>query len=102
MAIPLRVLFVGDNGAEAVSAELQRGGYEPVFHKISTAHELAEALGGTWDVAISDFAVGGFGAIAALSIIQEQGLDLPLIAVTGKIRDSEVLSVLKAGAADHR
>jgi signal transduction histidine kinase len=101
MAIPLRVLFIGDSGAEAVSAELQRSGYEPVFHKVSTAHELIEALSGTWDVAISDMAVGDFGAIAALSIIQEQGLDLPLIAVTGKIRDSEVLSVLKAGAADH-
>src|SRR5689334_1974957 len=101
MAVPLRVLFIGDHVTEAVSSELQRGGYEPVTHKISTGQELLDALSNGWEVAISDFAVGDFGAIAALSIIQEQGLDLPLIAVTGKIRDSEVLSVLKAGAADH-
>jgi len=101
MAIPLRVLFIGDSAAESVSAELQKGGYDPVFHKISTAGELREALSSNWEVAISDFAVSDFGAIAALALIQEQGVDLPLIVVTGKIRDSDVLSVLKAGAADH-
>src|SRR5581483_6374277 len=101
MAIPLRVLFIGDTGADAVSAELRRGGFEPTFHRISTAPELTEALNSTWEIAISDFAVGDFGAIEALRVIQAQGRDLPLIAITGKIRDSDVLSVLKAGAADH-
>src|SRR5690242_9299380 len=101
MAMPLRVLFIGEQGAEGVSAELRRGGYDPVFQQIATRQQLAEALGDNWDLAISDFAVGDFGAIAALNLIQGRGVDLPLIAVTGKIRDSEVLSVLKAGAADH-
>ena len=102
MAIPLRVLFIGEAGADAVSAELQRSGYEPIFHKISTAQELTDALASSWDVAIADLAIGDFGAIAALHIIQEQGVDRPLMAVTGKIRDADVRSVLKAGAADHR
>ena len=101
MAMPLRVLFIGEQGAEALSAELRRGGYDPVFQQIATRQHLAEALGDNWDLAISDFAVDDFGAIAALTLIQERRVDLPLIAVTGKIRDSEVLSVLKAGAADH-
>ncbi len=101
MAIPLRVIFIGDSGADAVSAELKRGGYEPVFHKLTEAQELLEALEANWDVAIAEFAIGDFGAIQALNIIQEQGVDLPLIVVTGKIRDADVLSVLKAGAADH-
>src|SRR5690242_17671824 len=101
MTVPLRVLFIGDHVAEAVSAELQRGSYEPVSHIISTGQELLGALGNNWELAISDFAIGDFGAIAALNLIQRQGVDLPLIVVTGKIRDADVLSVLKAGAADH-
>src|SRR5215472_10161276 len=101
MATPLRVLFIGDHAAEAVSAELRRGHYEPVSQIIATGEELLDALGNNWEVAISDFAIGGFGTIAALNLIQQQGVDLPLIAVTGKIKDSDVLSVLKAGAADH-
>ena len=100
-AIPLRVLFIGSNGADAILAELERGGYEPAFEAISSAAELVEALSSSWDLAISDFAVGDFGAIAALNLIQEKGVDLPLIAITGKSKDREVLSVLKAGAADH-
>jgi DNA-binding NtrC family response regulator len=100
-AIPLRVLFIGSNGADAILAELERGGYEPAFEAISSAAELVEALSSNWDLAISDYTVGDFGAIAALNLIQEKGVDLPLIAITGKSRDREVLSVLKAGAADH-
>src|SRR2546425_7487496 len=98
---PLSLLFIGEAGAEAVSAELRRGGYQPTFERISTHEQLASALARTWDIAISDFATGDFGALAALRMIQEQGLDLPLIVVSGRIKDSEALSALKAGAADH-
>ena len=44
---------------------------------------------------------GDVGALQALRIIQEKAVDLPLIVVSGNIRDSDVLSALKAGAADH-
>ncbi|HLK49430.1 MAG TPA: response regulator [Bryobacteraceae bacterium] len=84
-----------------MSTELQRGGFEPEFRKILTGQGLRDALSENWEVAISDFAVGDFGAIAALNLIQERGVDLPLIVVTGKIRDGDVVAVLKAGAADH-
>jgi two-component system cell cycle sensor histidine kinase/response regulator CckA len=101
MSQPVRVLFIGENGAEAVLAELERGGYQPHMRKITSRQELGEALGEGWDVAISDFAVGDFGALDALRIIQEQRLDIPLIVVSGRIKDSEVIAALKAGAADH-
>ncbi len=42
-----------------------------------------------------------FGALQALRTIQEKAIDLPVIVVSGKIKDSDVLSALKAGAADH-
>jgi len=101
MPTPLRVLLISNDGSDAVSAELARGGYEAYFEPIATSGELIEALSSNWDLAISDLVAGEFGAIAALNIIQEKGVDLPLIAVTGKVKDSDVLSVLKAGAADH-
>jgi two-component system, cell cycle sensor histidine kinase and response regulator CckA len=101
MAIPLRVLFIGDSGSDAIQAELQRGGFEPVLQPASSAGELIRFLSTNWDLAIADLTVGDFGAIPALGLIQERGVDLPLIAITGKIKDSDVLSVLKAGAADH-
>ncbi|HUI79369.1 MAG TPA: response regulator [Bryobacteraceae bacterium] len=101
MPFPLRVIFVGHNGADAAAAELRRGGFDPVFEPVSTPDQLHKALSANWDVAISDFCAGGFGAVEALAIVQERGVDLPLIAITGRIKDADVLSLLKAGAADH-
>ncbi|MBZ5623623.1 MAG: response regulator [Acidobacteriia bacterium] len=101
MAHPLQVLFIGESGTEAISAELEQGGYEPSFGHVRTEAQLQGALSGKWDIAICDFAVDDFGAIEALRVIREKGVDLPLIVVSGKIKDSEVLAALKAGAADH-
>jgi two-component system cell cycle sensor histidine kinase/response regulator CckA len=101
MSQTLRVLFIGESGAEAVGAELREGGYEPSFVQIATEAQLQAALSDSWDIAISDFAAGDLGALAALRVIQERGIDLPLIVVSGKGRDADALSALKAGAADH-
>src|SRR5260370_22589152 len=101
MPQPLKVIFIGDSGQEAVLAELQRGGFLPEVTRGAKSPELRDAWAATPDVAISDFTATGFSALAALEQIQHMDLDLPLIVVSGKIRDADVLSVLKAGAADH-
>jgi DNA-binding NtrC family response regulator len=62
---------------------------------------LEDALWTTWDIAISDFTVGDFGALEALRVIQANAIDLPLIVVSGRIRQSDILAALTAGAADH-
>ena len=101
MSQPIRVLFIGEAGVDAISAELERGGYQPTFGRATTPADLNQALTGSWDIAISDFAPANFSALQALRTIQEKAIDLPVIVVSGKIKDSDVLSALKAGAADH-
>uniref|UniRef100_Q02BV0 histidine kinase n=1 Tax=Solibacter usitatus (strain Ellin6076) TaxID=234267 RepID=Q02BV0_SOLUE len=102
MVQPLELLFIGESGVDAVVAELRRGGYSPSIRCANTLTELESALTSRPDIAISDFSIEpGFGALEALRVIQDQGVDLPVIVVSGKIRDSDVLAVLKAGAADH-
>ncbi|HTS25452.1 MAG TPA: response regulator [Bryobacteraceae bacterium] len=101
MSLPLRVLYIGASGAEAVAAELKRGGYAPEFEHVVEEPALDKALAGNWDVAICDFQPGGISPLTALEAIQAKSIDLPLMVVSGKIKDADVLSVLKAGAADH-
>jgi two-component system cell cycle sensor histidine kinase/response regulator CckA len=101
MSSPLRVLFIGEIGAAAAAAELQRGGYDPSLEQFTDCALLSGALRTPWDIAISDFETTGCSALVALRIIQETGTDLPLIVVSGEIKDADVLAVLKAGAADH-
>jgi two-component system, cell cycle sensor histidine kinase and response regulator CckA len=101
MSVALHVLYIGDSGAGAVHAELTRGGYDPIFQHVASEADLLKALSSRFDIAISDFAVGDFGALDALRIIQDRGIDLPLIAVSGKSDETDVQAALKAGAADH-
>jgi signal transduction histidine kinase len=101
MSRPLRVLFIGESGVDAVAAELRTGGYEPAIEIATDCSQLTEALRNSWDIAISDFQTARCSALEALRTIQESAIDLPLIVVSGKIKDADVLAVLKAGAADH-
>jgi signal transduction histidine kinase len=96
----LRVLLIGDAGSEAIAAELRAGGYDPECLAVTDCDQLRAAIGQAWDIAIADFQTR-CGALDALRIIQDAGIDLPLIVVSGKARDAEILAALKAGAADH-
>jgi two-component system, cell cycle sensor histidine kinase and response regulator CckA len=101
MGIALNVLYIGGSAAGAIHAELTRGGYRPTFHHVSREAELLETLSSTFDLAISDFVAGEFGALQALRIIQDRGIDLPLIVVSGRTDEASVQAAMKAGAADH-
>jgi signal transduction histidine kinase len=101
MSEPLRILWIGEAPAEAIAAELRRGGYDPAFERAATPEELNAALDTGCDIAIADFGTGALGAVEALRKIAEKGADLPLIVVSGETAEADVLAALKAGAADH-
>jgi two-component system cell cycle sensor histidine kinase/response regulator CckA len=100
---PLRVLIVEDSAldAELVVAELRRGGYEVAPTRVETAQEMIDALAGApWDVIVSDHELPSFSGPAALALLQESGLDVPFIVISGRIGEELAVSSLKAGADD--
>ena len=104
MGKPLRVLIVEDSedDAQLVLRELGRGGYAPVFRRVDTPEAMDAALKeGTWDTVISDYTMPRFSAPAALKLLQESGLDLPFIVVTGAVGEETAVGVMKAGAHDY-
>lgn len=103
MGKPLRVLIVEDSERDTtlVLQELRRGGYEPAFERVDTAEGLRAALEKqSWDVVISDYSMPAFSAPAALAVVMQCGLDLPLIVVSGTIGEEEVVEAMRAGACD--
>jgi len=101
---PLRVLLVEDSEDDAllVLRELRRGGYEPISERVDTAPALAAALDGkVWDVIISDYRMPQFSGLAALKLIQERGLDLPFILVSGAIGEDLAVEAMREGAHDY-
>jgi PAS domain S-box-containing protein len=103
MKKPLRMLLVEDseNDAQLILRELERGGYEVSSRRVETPEDMAAALREQpWDIVVSDFSLPSFGAIAALRLFRESGIDVPFIVVSGTIGEESAVEALKAGAHD--
>ena len=104
MVKPLHVLLVEDSEDDALLLlrELHRGGFEPVAIRVDTPAAMADALDGSpWDVIISDYRMPQFSGLDALKLMQERGLDLPFILVSGAIGEDTAVAAMKAGAHDY-
>lgn len=53
-----------------------------------------------WDILLTDFNLPAFSASDVLAILQESGLDIPCIVVSGFLGEETAVSLLKAGASD--
>ncbi len=104
MANPLNILIVEDSEDDLflLLHELRKGGYAPDYVSVCTADTMRSALTERqWDVITSDYNMPGFNALAALKLLQESGLDLPFIVVSGKIGEDQAVAAMKAGAHDY-
>src|SRR5205807_3024764 len=80
---------------------LNRGGYEPDYIRVETAEAMATALTAeSWDIVICDYSMPQFSGPAALELLQESGLDLPFILISGNVDDEMGARVMTAGAHD--
>jgi len=104
MAVLLRVLVVEDSEDDGLLlVEARRdGGFEPAARRVETAGEMRTALDAqAWDLVIADYNLPKFSAPAALRLLQEGGLDLPFIVVTGQVGEETAAAMMKAGAHDY-
>jgi two-component system cell cycle sensor histidine kinase/response regulator CckA len=100
----LRLLLIEDSeeDAQLLLRELQRAGYQVTHARVDTAASLNAVLDRqTWDLAIGDYSMPQFSGMEALRIIQERGLDLPFISVSGTITEEMAVAAMRAGAKDY-
>ncbi len=100
----LRVLLIEDLEFDAALLVnlLRQGGYEVTWKRVDTAGGMREALATqSWDLVISDHEMPQFNAPAALRLLQETGLDLPFLIVSGGIGEATAVAAMKAGAHDY-
>lgn len=104
MSKPLHILIVEDSEDDLflLLHELRKGGYAPEYVSVCTAAAMSQALQERpWDVVTSDYNMPGFSALAALRLLQDSGLDVPFIVVSGKIGEDQAVAAMKAGAHDY-
>src|SRR5262249_38014249 len=100
----LRVLLVEDSEVDAtlIVHALQTEGRLVRFHRVDTAESFEEALlSAPWDVIVSDHRLPQFDAVEALRILQQSGLDLPFLLVSGTVDEAHAVAAMKAGAHDY-
>jgi len=104
MNTPLRALIVEDSedDCQLLKEHLTRGGYEVTSERVETAEAMSAALErGGWDIVISDHRMPQFSSLAALKLYKERGCDLPFIVVSGSIGEELAVTAMKAGAHDY-
>ncbi len=100
----LRVLIVEDSEDDTrlIVRSLRQGGYQPIYHRVETADEMRQQLeGNTWDIVLADYRMPRFSGLQALQLLQETGVDLPFIIVSGTIGEETAVAAMKAGAHDY-
>ncbi len=111
MSRPLRLLIVEDSKDDALllRRHLERSGYDLTDRRVDTARALREALQGSagqpdspdWDFVVADYSMPGFNGLEALKILQDTGLDIPFILVSGTIGEELAVEAMRAGAQDY-
>jgi len=96
------ILYVDDEPSIGLILHdtLERAGHEPVG-----ARSVAEALGvlakGGVDLIVSDYRMPGVTGLEFLSILADEGYDVPLIMLTGYGSIEHAVASIKAGAIDY-
>src|SRR5437764_11015952 len=104
MSRTLRVLNVEDQERDVslLTRHLMRAGYEIVSERVETPETMRAALASEeWDVVLCDYSMPHFNALSALSVLQETGLDIPFIIISGTIGEETAVEAMRAGANDY-
>jgi len=100
----LRVLHVEDNSldAELVAAALRKGGFSVSAAVVQTEAEFKRQLRlQRPDVVIADYNLPQWQGMDALDVLRREGLDTPLILVSGALGDVTAVECIKRGATDY-
>lgn len=100
----LKVLFIEDSDYDTklMIYILRQGGYDPAYERVDTHEAMASALDRqAWDLIIADYVMPRFSGLNALKLVQDKGIDIPFIIVSGKIGEEIAVGAIKAGAHDY-
>jgi PAS domain S-box-containing protein len=99
---PLRLLLIEDEIQDAllIVRAVEQSGYRVAWECVQTAAELEAALQRPWDAITCDWVIPGFSARAALRVLADAGVDVPLIIVSGQAAEEVAVTAMRAGAHD--
>lgn len=99
----LRALILEDRpeDAELMAHELRRSGFDPQWRRVETEPDFLAHLDPPPDVILSDYTMPELDARRALELLQERGLNIPFIVVSGTIGEDMAVALMRHGSADY-
>src|SRR5712692_4463343 len=100
---PLRLLVLEDDpqDAELALRELRRAGYDPVWRRVDDEAGFKANLDPELDLILADYHQPQFDALRALKLMQQAGLDIPFVIVSGAIGEDRAVAAVRLGAMDY-
>jgi signal transduction histidine kinase len=100
----LHVVLVEDDSAdqELILRELAKGNFEISSEAVLTPEAFRERVRAKCpDIVLSDYNLGSWRGTEVLQILSEEGLDVPLILVSGVLGEETAVECLKQGVTDY-
>ncbi len=100
----LRVLHVEDNDldAELVAQALRRGGFSATVVVVQSEAQFERELRAHRpDIVLADYNLPQWKGMDAVEVLRREGLDIPLILVSGALGDVTAVECIKRGATDY-
>ena len=102
--VKLRVLMVEDNPLDAALAvrALHKDGFDVTADVVQDESGFIMALRThTPEVVLADYNLPGWKGMEALGVLRREGLDIPMIQVSGALGDVTAVECIKQGATDY-
>ena len=100
----LRVLVVEDEPADAelMLCALRRAGSEASADVAQTAEEFTQLVRkNSYDVILADYKLPNWNGMESVEVLRREGLDVPVIVVSGALGEPTAVECIKQGAADY-
>jgi len=103
MATPLRLLILEDqpSDTELILHVLRQADFVPDWQQVDNEADYQAHLNASLELILADYTLPQFDAMRALYLLQERGLDIPFIIVTGSMSEEVAVECMKQGAADY-
>jgi signal transduction histidine kinase len=100
----LRALLVEDEPADAelTLRALHKGGLQARKDVAQTAEEFIHLVrSNSYDVVLADYKLPNWNGMESVEILRREGLDIPVILVSGALGELTAVECIKQGAADY-
>jgi two-component sensor histidine kinase len=99
----LRVLILEDRPPDAglMMHELRSSGFDPQWQRVETEPDFLAHLTPPPDVILANYSMPTLDAPRALQLLEERGMNVPFIVVSGTTGEDGAIAMIRQGATDY-